>query len=117
MVQQYLVLAVASTTERNKGELDYSSANSANPPVNVIVLAHNVELWSNLCTESLSRQANCDLEIIFVDDGSTDATPVMCDVWIRRDGKAISFISPTMVYWMSGMSDPMHAEEVHLYCG
>lgn len=51
------------------------SVNSASlPTVSVIVPAYNVEKYIGECVESLLAQTQPDLEIIVVDDGSTDAT-------------------------------------------
>ena len=42
--------------------------------VSVVVAAYNEERWIGACLDSLARQAGPDLEIVVVDDGSTDAT-------------------------------------------
>ncbi len=45
------------------------------PQVSVIVAAYNLELYLERCLESLAQQSLAELEIVVVDDGSTDATP------------------------------------------
>lgn len=45
-----------------------------NPAVSVIVPAFNAGLTLNRCLRSLDQQTLCNLEIILVDDGSTDDT-------------------------------------------
>ncbi len=42
--------------------------------VSVIIPAYNVQRYISKCLESLVRQTYCAIEIIVVDDGSTDAT-------------------------------------------
>lgn len=42
--------------------------------VSVIVPVYNVEKWIERCTNSLFSQTLEDIELIFVDDGSTDAS-------------------------------------------
>ena len=47
--------------------------------VSVIVAAYNIEGYLNRCMDSLLAQTYPALEIILVDDGSTDGTPAVCD--------------------------------------
>lgn len=57
-----------------------------NPPkIAVIVPAYNVERFIDKCLSSICGQTFTDLEIIVVDDGSTDKTPSKCDEWADRD--------------------------------
>lgn len=49
------------------------------PLISVIVTAYNIEKYLPGCLESLVRQTYEPLEIIVVDDGSTDTTPKICD--------------------------------------
>lgn len=57
--------------------------------VSVIVPAYNVEKYLDRCMESLCNQTYSKLEIILVDDGSTDLTSEMCDVWGERDKRVV----------------------------
>ena len=47
--------------------------------ISVIVTAYNIENYLPRCLDSLLRQSYKPLEIIVVDDGSTDDTPGICD--------------------------------------
>lgn len=47
--------------------------------ISVIVTAYNIENYLPGCLDSLLRQSYRPLEIIVVDDGSTDSTPEICD--------------------------------------
>ena len=55
--------------------------------VSIIVPCYNVAPYLDKCMESLVNQSLQDLEIICVNDGSTDATPALLDAWARRDGR------------------------------
>ena len=43
--------------------------------ISVIVPAYNVAQWISKCLESIMNQTYKKLEIIVIDDGSTDETP------------------------------------------
>ena len=55
--------------------------------LSVIVPVYNVEPYLNRCVQSIVRQTYKDLEIILVDDGSTDRSPEMCDLWAGQDAR------------------------------
>lgn len=54
-------------------------------PVSVIVPAFQVRNYLDECVASLVSQSHRNLEIIIVDDGSTDGTAELCDAWAERD--------------------------------
>lgn len=53
--------------------------------VSVVVPVYNVAKYLDRCVNSLISQTYTNLEIILVDDGSTDDSGQMCDEWARRD--------------------------------
>lgn len=53
--------------------------------VSVIVTAYNIEKYLPRCLDSLLKQTHKPLEIIVVDDGSTDTTPAICDSYANRN--------------------------------
>lgn len=53
--------------------------------ISVIVPASNVEDYLDRCVESLVDQTYENLEIILVDNASSDDTPILCDSWTQRD--------------------------------
>ena len=67
-----------NTRLEKEGRMNVDIVNSASlPTVSVIVPAYNVEKYIGECVESLLAQTHPKLEIIVVDDGSTDATASM----------------------------------------
>ena len=55
------------------------------PLISVIVPAYNAEAFLDQCLESIVAQSYRHLEIIVVDDGSTDGTGEICDRWAGQD--------------------------------
>lgn len=55
--------------------------------ISVIVPAYNVEQYLDRCITSIVQQTYSNLEIILVDDGSTDRCPEMCDRWTEKDDR------------------------------
>jgi len=53
--------------------------------ISVIVPAWNAERYLDRTIESIVRQSHRNLEIIIVDDGSTDRTPSIAEDWARKD--------------------------------
>lgn len=59
------------------------------PLVSVIVPVYNVEKYIEQCVSSLCKQTYENLEIILVDDGSTDNSGKLCDVYKSQDDRII----------------------------
>lgn len=53
--------------------------------VSVIIAVYNVEAYLENCLKSLCNQTYSSLEIILIDDGSTDASAALCDYWAKKD--------------------------------
>lgn len=58
---------------------------SREPLISVIVPVYNAEAFLDQCLESIVAQTYRRLEIIVVDDGSTDGSGEKCDRWAERD--------------------------------
>ena len=50
----------------------------------IIVPVYNVEKFLSQCVESLVGQSYKNIEIILVDDGSTDESKNICDEWTKE---------------------------------
>ncbi len=57
------------------------------PVVSVIVPVYNVEAYLRRCVDSLLTQTLKEIEIILVDDGSTDRCGWICDEYARQDDR------------------------------
>ena len=55
--------------------------------VSIIVPVYNVEKYLQICINSLISQTYSNLEIILVDDASTDNCPVICDMASKSDDR------------------------------
>ena len=55
--------------------------------ISVIVPVYNVEKFIRRCLDSIINQTMKDLEIILVDDGSTDNSGVICDEYAKLDNR------------------------------
>ena len=55
--------------------------------ISVIIPVYQVEKYLDKCVESVVNQSYRNLEIILVDDGSTDSCPELCDAWKTKDSR------------------------------
>lgn len=53
--------------------------------ISVIVPVYNVEKYLPRCLDSIIKQSYADLEIILVDDGSSDNSGIICDEYAKMD--------------------------------
>lgn len=53
--------------------------------ITVIIPVYNVEVYLEKCLRSVTGQTYQNLEIILVDDGSTDSSAQICDKWAEKD--------------------------------
>lgn len=56
-----------------------------NSLISVIVPVYNVEPELSRCVDSILNQSYANLEVILVDDGSTDGCPTICDAYEKYD--------------------------------
>lgn len=64
-------------------------ANVHKPKISIVVPVFNVDKYLSECLDSLINQTYSNLEIILVDDGSTDNSGSICDVYAKRDHRII----------------------------
>ena len=61
-----------------------------NELVSVIVPVYNVERYLNRCLDSIISQSYDNIEIILIDDGSTDLSGKICDQYKLKDSRVIT---------------------------
>ncbi len=62
---------------------DASASSTAQYDVSVVVPVYNVEKYLPQCIDSVINQTYKNLQIILVDDGSTDSSGKICDDYSR----------------------------------
>ena len=72
--------------------------------VSVIIPIYNTEPYLHQCVDSVLNQRFHDLEIILVDDGSTDNSPQICDAYAKKDKRICVIHKPN-----GGLSDARNA--------
>ncbi len=53
--------------------------------LSIVVPVYNGEKYLDRCVESLISQTLTDIELLLVDDGSTDGSAALCNAWAQRD--------------------------------
>jgi glycosyltransferase involved in cell wall biosynthesis len=64
------------------------------PRISVITPAYNAAPYLAECVESVRAQSVDDLEMVIIDDGSTDATAAVSEAYTRRDRRVRSIHGP-----------------------
>lgn len=55
--------------------------------ISIVVPIYNVEKYLDRCVESIVKQTYTNLQIILVEDGSPDTSPIICDKWANLDDR------------------------------
>ena len=55
------------------------------PQVSVVIPVYNIEAHLRQCLDSVAGQTLSDLEVICVDDGSTDTSPAILEEYAQKD--------------------------------
>ena len=55
--------------------------------ISVIVPIYNTKQYLEKCIESIRAQTYKDLEILLIDDGSTDGSSEICDYYAKEDAR------------------------------
>lgn len=58
--------------------------------ISVIVPVYNVQDYLDECVESIVSQSYRELQVLLVDDGSTDQSGRLCDEWAAKDARVMA---------------------------
>lgn len=68
------------------------------PKVSVIIPIYNVEDYLRACIESALNQTLREIEVILLDDGSTDTSPAIIDYYAKQDERVVAIHKPNEGY-------------------
>lgn len=60
-------------------------SDAAQPKVSIVVPVYNSKQYLARCLDSLLAQTVSEIEVVLVDDGSTDGSSLACDGWADID--------------------------------
>lgn len=55
----------------------------------IIIPIYNSEEYLHRCIESCRNQTFCDIEILLVNDGGTDASEAICQGFVEKDSRIV----------------------------
>lgn len=58
-----------------------------NEKMSIIIPVYNVEAWLEECLDSLLNQTYENIEVILINDGSTDSSLDICEVYAKKDSR------------------------------
>lgn len=61
------------------------------PLISIVLPIYNIENYLKVCMDSILNQTYSNLEIIMVDDGSTDKCSIICDEYMKMDKRIIVY--------------------------
>jgi glycosyltransferase involved in cell wall biosynthesis len=82
--------------------------------ISIIVPVYNVEKYISRCVESLIGQSYKNIEIILVDDGSTDESGMICEQYANKDNR-IKVIHKKMEDYLMQEMLQFHYQKVSIY--
>lgn len=83
--------------------------------ISVIVPVYNVEKYLPRCLQAISEQTYRNLEIILVDDGSTDQSGKLCDEFAAQDSRARVIHQPNAGQWAARNAGLDSAQGAYLF--
>lgn len=83
--------------------------------ISVVVPIHNVEAYLPKCLECIEHQTYRNLEIILVDDGSTDRSGKICDEFAAKDPRARVIHQTNKGLWAARNAGQDDAHGVYLW--
>lgn len=78
-----------NAAERRDADIHNNPQLCKNPRISIIVPIYHCESFLPKCLDSLTNQTYPNIEIILVDDGSTDCSADICDSYAARDSRIV----------------------------
>lgn len=69
----------------------YGGVNMRSHLLSVIIPVYNAEKYMRKCIDSILNQTFKQIELILVDDGSTDRSSEICDEYVEKDSRVRVF--------------------------
>lgn len=66
------------------------------PKASIIIPVYNAEKYIIRCLESVLNQTYTNFEVLLIDDGSTDNSGKICDMYNRKDSRVSTYHQPNM---------------------
>ena len=80
-----------TVTGKEQEESVFSASAGSKPEVTVILPVYNVADYMDQCLETLTGQTLRQIEILLIDDGSTDGSLAKCWEWAQKDSRITVF--------------------------
>ncbi len=71
--------------------IDKSNPKYMSMGVSIIIPVYNAENLINICILSVVKQTYQNLEILLINDGSTDSTGKICREWVKKDSRIVFY--------------------------
>lgn len=85
MITSLRRFSVSNRLTKNTDSSPQSFFATLKPFVSVIIAVYNSEIWLPRCLRSAISQTLASIEILLIDDGSTDKSPAICDEFASID--------------------------------
>lgn len=95
------VLRIMRTSDQAATEKAGPFMQNAHPSISVLVPIYNVQRYLPQCLEALCGQALRDLEIVAINDGSTDGSLAILQEWAAKDDRIVIVDKPNSGYGAS----------------
>ncbi len=68
--------------------------------ISVIIPVYNSQAYLSECVRSITSQSYRDLEVLLVDDGSTDGSGDLCDVLAAEARSIRAYLAYPFIVWI-----------------
>ena len=85
------VNGIHAVTGKEQKESAFSVSAGSGPEITVILPVYNVAEYMDQCLETVTGQTLRQIEILLIDDGSTDASLAKCWEWAEKDPRVTVF--------------------------